>query len=109
MIPSTVDWRITSACNLNCPFCYGPKGIKSITKENAIEIVDKLSQLGTETVCISGGEPLLYPYVLDVMKAIKNKGMSIYLSTGGNFYQDHRDELEQYVTKLSLPLDGYTV
>jgi MoaA/NifB/PqqE/SkfB family radical SAM enzyme len=107
MIPSIVDWRITSSCDMNCPFCYGPKGIKSIDKNDAMRVIEMLHEIGIETICITGGEPLLYPYIVDVMRVINEKGMKIFLSTGGNLYLEYKDRIEKYLTKLSLPLDGY--
>lgn len=108
MIPSIIDWRVTSTCDMNCPFCYGPKNIKSMEENEAIKVIDILHKMGIETICISGGEPLLYPNIVEIMKIINEKGMDIFLSTGGNYYLEYRDKIEKYITKLSLPLDGCT-
>jgi DNA-binding Lrp family transcriptional regulator/MoaA/NifB/PqqE/SkfB family radical SAM enzyme len=108
MIPSVVDWRITSACDMNCPFCYGPKGIRSMNREDAISTINLLHNMGVETICISGGEPLLHENIVEILKTINSKGMGIFLSTGGNLYLKYKDAIENYLTKLSLPLDGYS-
>jgi MoaA/NifB/PqqE/SkfB family radical SAM enzyme len=93
---------------MDCPFCYGPKNIKAMEKDEAIKLINILHDMGIETICISGGEPLLYPNIMEIMKLINEKGMDIFLSTGGNYYLDYRDKIEKYITKLSLPLDGCT-
>lgn len=108
MIPSIIDWRITSECDMDCPFCYGPKKIKAMEKDEAIKVINTLHDMGIETICITGGEPLLYPYIMEIMKKINEKGMNIFLSTSGNHYLEYVDKIEEYITKLSLPLDGCT-
>jgi MoaA/NifB/PqqE/SkfB family radical SAM enzyme/DNA-binding Lrp family transcriptional regulator len=108
MIPLIVDWRVTSACIMECPFCYGPKKINSMSKSDALSVVEKLGNLGVETICISGGEPLLYPHIVEVMKAINDYDIKIFLSTCGSLYLKKRKQIEDYIIKLSLPLDGYS-
>jgi MoaA/NifB/PqqE/SkfB family radical SAM enzyme/DNA-binding Lrp family transcriptional regulator len=101
-----VDWRITSDCDHSCPSCFGPKGIPYLDIEQAKRLVDKLQSGGVTTICISGGEPLRYPYIDDVLKYVHENDLRIYLSTNGNHVCEHKDVIERCVSKLSLPLDG---
>ncbi len=84
---SVVDWRITCACDHTCRCCFGPKGIAHLDLYDAKKIVDKLQEQGVNAVCISGGEPLVYPYIDEILTYLNNKGIEIYLSTNGNHFE----------------------
>jgi MoaA/NifB/PqqE/SkfB family radical SAM enzyme len=103
---SVVDWRITCECDHTCRCCFGPKDIAHLDLYDAKKIVDKLQEQGVNAVCISGGEPLVYPYIDEILTYLNNKGIEIYLSTNGNHFWEHRTIIELYITKLSLSLDG---
>src|SRR5467141_1113032 len=45
--------------------------------------VDKLGELGTSVVTISGGEPLMHPELDDIIRRIRNNGMIAGLITNG--------------------------
>lgn len=102
---SIIDWRITSKCNNNCEFCYGNKGIN--TTQNFDKIIENIKKSGCEAVCITGGEPLLEDKVYYILEKLHNLGISIYLSTNGTNYMLNKNKIEPYISKLSLPLDGY--
>lgn len=108
MIPLTVDWRITSSCHMRCPFCYGPKGIPSLALAGSLKVISTLDKMGVETVCLSGGEPLLYKFIKDVLIQLRKRNIEVYLSTSGIGYFTYAEVIEECVTKLSLPLDGHT-
>lgn len=103
-----VDWRITSHCDHECRCCFGPKKIDPVSLENAIRIADILHEQGVRTICISGGEPLTYPKIDKLLEYLSGKGFTIYLSTNGNHFDEHKEAIESYVKKLSLSLDGYS-
>ena len=102
---SVIDWRITSKCNNNCKFCYGSKGIS--TAKEIDKIIDGIKATACEAVCITGGEPLLEDHVYDIIEKLHKSGISVYLSTNGTNYMDNRSKIEPYISKLSLPLDGF--
>jgi MoaA/NifB/PqqE/SkfB family radical SAM enzyme len=103
-----IDWRITSDCNNKCKFCYASEQIKSMSKEKFFKVTDKIVDSGCKTVCISGGEPLLCNETISVIKRLYEKGLSVYLSTNGTNYIEQRAFIEPYITKLALPLDGFS-
>jgi MoaA/NifB/PqqE/SkfB family radical SAM enzyme len=81
-------------CNLSCTYCNefdsssGP-----VATEEMIHRVDLLAALGTATITISGGEPLLHPELDEIIKHIRSHGMLAGLITNG--YLLTRARIEQ--------------
>lgn len=94
-----VDWQITSRCNRSCGYCYGPSKGDDLPLENLKMIVDILISQGVRQIGITGGEPLLYPKIEELIGYIKSHGISIYLSTNCDNYKhlllpsQHDDDL----------------
>ena len=75
---------ILRGCNARCAFCYNQdtphcKGIDNIRAE-----LDELCRLrNLQAVMISGGEPMIHPNLLDVVRMVKAKGLVAILLTNG--------------------------
>lgn len=102
-----IDWRITTKCNSKCDYCYASSCCAQMSDQQISIVVNAIISSGCKVVCISGGEPLLNGQVLQIIEKLHNAGISIYLSTNGTEYMKYREELEKYISKLSLPLDGF--
>ena len=107
MVCEIIDWRITSNCNCRCDYCYASNSLSELTDVELEKVLDAIVSSGCKIVCISGGEPLLYSNALKIIRHLYSYGISIYLSTNGTKFMEYREELEKYISKLSLPLDGY--
>ena len=71
-------------CNLACEYCNEYDDFsKPVPTELMFRRVDKLGELGTAIVTISGGEPLLHPELDDIIHRIRKKGMIAGLITNG--------------------------
>lgn len=102
-----IDWRITAKCNSGCNYCYASANLPEMTIDSINKTIDSIIESGCKAVCISGGEPLLNDNAIFIIRQLHNSGISVYLSTNGTEYMKYRDELEKYISKLSLPLDGF--
>ena len=71
-------------CNLSCTYCNEfDSSSKPVPTEEMIRRVDLLAALGTATVTISGGEPLLHPELEQIIRTIRSHGMLAGLITNG--------------------------
>lgn len=71
-------------CNLSCTYCNEFDNFsKPVATVDMIHRVDMLAALGTATVTISGGEPLLHPEIDLIIKRIRSHGMLAGLITNG--------------------------
>ncbi len=71
-------------CNLSCTYCNEfDSSSRPVPTEEMVHRVDLLAALGTATITISGGEPLLHPEVDEIIKRIRSHGMLAGLITNG--------------------------
>ena len=92
--PKYVTIDLTNSCNLNCIGCWTYSPLlkdKEASKEWKSEVIpfdklkkliDDLYDLGTKHIRLTGGgEPFLYPRIMDVIKLVKEKGMNCDITT----------------------------
>lgn len=68
---------LTRACNLRCNFCYvknaGYSEVDSISFNNLKRIVDFCDESKVKYIFFTGGEPLMYPYLPDILRYINTR------------------------------------
>ena len=80
-------------CNLACTYCnefddFSPP----VPTETMFHRVDKLADLGTSVITISGGEPLLHPQLDEIIHHIRRRGVVAGLITNGYLLVPERIE-----------------
>ncbi len=92
---SFVDWPgnicmtlFLGGCNFRCPYCHNryivinSEAIPNI-KWDYIRTKIKRGSPFLDGICISGGEPTIYPDLIDLIIKIKKMGLAIKLDTNG--------------------------
>ncbi len=71
-------------CNLSCTYCNEYDDFsKPVPTEQMLRRVDRLGELGTSVVTISGGEPLLHPDLDDIIgQMVKHRIVSGLITNG---------------------------
>ncbi len=78
-------------CNLSCTYCNEFDDFsKPVATEEMFRRVDKLGELGTAVITISGGEPLLHQDLDDIIRRIRKNGVIAGLITNGYFLVPER-------------------
>jgi MoaA/NifB/PqqE/SkfB family radical SAM enzyme len=78
-------------CNLQCTYCNEyDKVSKPVSLGNVVAWLDKLAELKTEIVTVSGGEPLLHPNIDEIVAGIRARKMIAGIITNGYFLQRER-------------------
>ena len=74
-----VVWNVTRRCNLKCVHCYSQSEDRDysgeLNHEQGLALLDDLSEFGVPVVLFSGGEPLIRPDLLDLMRHAVSRGM----------------------------------
>ncbi len=86
MADNGITWlEPTAQCNLNCYGCYR-KNIKNSHK-SLEEVKSELNYFQsvrkTDCISIAGGDPLLYPHIIELVADIKRRGLKPIINTNG--------------------------
>jgi len=74
----------TRRCNLSCSYCNEfDRSSDPVPLEDLRQRIDKLAELGTAIITLSGGEPLLHPHVDEIVHHIRRRGAIATLITNG--------------------------
>lgn len=80
-------------CNLACKYCNEYDDFsKPVPLDLMFKRVDKLGELGTSVVTISGGEPLLHPELDDIIRRIRKNSIVAGMITNGYLLMPDRIE-----------------
>lgn len=100
-----INFQITGKCNMDCKFCCDTfKYQKGKSLEEVKTMIDRLPDYIDE-INITGGEPLVYPEIEEVLKHIHDKGIKTYLTTNGVLLPE-KESVLKYVDRIYLPLDS---
>lgn len=100
----------TLRCNLRCHHCYSWSG----PEERAALPVGILARAlawaraeGYNAVGVSGGEPLLYPHLAQLLEGARSLGLTTTVTTNGLLLSDKRlVEIGRLVDLFALSIDG---
>ena len=111
MKPVICNYYLTYRCNARCNFCNIWKEEKiPASQEASVDTVCKnladARALGVKIVDFTGGEPLLYEGLQDVLSYAKNIGLRTTITTNCILYRDRASELAGLVDILQFSLDA---
>lgn len=103
--------ELTRACNLRCTHCLNSSGKKMENQLNYEEIKKMISDLadcGLQEVRLTGGEPLLFKEIYEIIKLCKENGLYVSIGTNGTLITKEvaRKLKEAGLDKAVVSIDG---
>ncbi len=101
---------LTERCNLACTHCYGAfPACKELPLPRVLRLIDELVEGGGRTLTLSGGEPLLYRGLKDVVARV-GKRIRVQFCTNGTLIDAQWARLfsQQLDPYFQISLDGPT-
>lgn len=100
---------LTERCNSRCVSCdYWRHGRRDLHIDAVRRLLPSLAELGTDTVLISGGEPLLHAEWAAIAGLLHGQGLKLWLLTSGLSLAKHAGEVAQWFEQVTVSLDGAT-
>ncbi|NIM90833.1 MAG: radical SAM protein [Candidatus Aminicenantes bacterium] len=100
---------VTQTCNLACHHCsWGNASVpENFPKDFFQKIVEELGSLGVRSLLISGGEPILWPDLFDMI-SFASPRLRVSLSTNGTLIGDTEAQKlkEAGVSEIAISMDG---
>lgn len=105
----TMEIEFSQLCNFRCPYCYlETKPDEELTSEEARDLILQARELGARTIIILGGEPMIYPRILEKISFIRLLGMNVEVFTNGsNMTAENARELAAMNVKVVLKMNTF--
>lgn len=101
-----IHWFITSACDLECSYCFGPESDKSSQKVLE-EIAKKLVDNDVKKVTFTGGEPFLVKNIEKILEILRKGKIYTSVHTNGRLLDGKRiSRLKGLVGDIAIPIDS---
>jgi MoaA/NifB/PqqE/SkfB family radical SAM enzyme len=116
--PKSISLTITNACNLRCQMCgqWSQEGyIRCKPQRLKVEmdladwkrIVDELAEHKITSLLLRGGEPFLFPGIIDLLQHIHDRGIFTAIDTNGTQIEKYAEEITRIGRiHLTISLDG---
>jgi radical SAM protein with 4Fe4S-binding SPASM domain len=111
--PRLVFWETTAGCNLNCIHCRRVTIAdqllpQDLTTAESFDLVDQIASFARPILVLSGGEPLIRPDILDIVRYANDRDLIVALATNATLIDAPlaRALKEAGVRRVSVSLDG---
>ncbi len=106
-----VSWNVTNACNMYCAHCYRDAGCKAedeLSTADAKKLLTEIKRAGFQIMIFSGGEPLMRPDILELVKFADSLGLFPVFGTNGTLItpQMARDLKAAGARAMGISLDS---
>ncbi len=116
--PTKVSFTITNVCNLHCQMCgqWSQEGYMHGRKARLRHelgladwqrLVDELASHQAPWLLIRGGEPFLFPGMMDLLRYINSRGLPVSIDTNGTLLEQYAADLVRLGRiHLTVSVDG---
>lgn len=106
--PLTVVLNLTARCTLQCGYCYGQyfkSKRRDFSTKELFKLIDSLGRMGTRSITLGGGEPLIREDIGKIIDRIKANGIECGFNTNGTLIPWRIKELQR-ADMICVSLDG---
>lgn len=106
--PLVVVLNVTFKCNLRCGYCYGQyfnRRDRDFTTDELLGLIDELGRMGTRSITLGGGEPLLRGDIGQIIERIKARGIECGFNINGLLVSKRIDVLKK-ADMICVSIDG---
>ena len=112
-VPS-VNFHVWKPCNMRCSFCFAtfqdvgrnnlPKG--HLPLKESLAVVESLATAGFEKINFAGGEPILCPWLPDLLRRAKELELTTSVVTNGSYVtQEWLDRVDGCLDWAAVSID----
>jgi radical SAM protein with 4Fe4S-binding SPASM domain len=84
----SMEIEFNKSCNFRCLYCYASDHTETrqrdeLNQSEFLELINQARELGARKIIILGGEPMLYPYIVEMIQYIRGLDLDVELFTNG--------------------------
>jgi radical SAM protein with 4Fe4S-binding SPASM domain len=83
----SMEIEFSRACNFRCTYCYLENRTATpdeLSREEIKDVLLQAKELGAKKIIILGGEPSIYPHLIEMLHFIDGHGLEIEMFTNGS-------------------------
>lgn len=115
--PGFLQFAITNICNAKCDFCgfsvdkFDPKQRKSVTLQEAKDVIDIARRNHIGYLLFVGGEPLVHPNLIEMVRYAAESGIAPMICSNGSLFTNEKmDRLcDSGLSSVVLSIDSHDV
>lgn len=77
----SLNWAITGKCNYNCRHCFmaadNAPTMGEFSWDECLALLDECERCGVQTITLTGGEPLLHPRFMDIVRECARRRLCV--------------------------------
>lgn len=105
--PTSITIKLTNRCNLNCFFCsQGDAGNVDLDLEIIKKLLEEIKEYSVCEVIYTGGEPLLYPHINEILIYGKKLGLHQILVTNGINLDCFTTDILSLIENIGISIHG---
>jgi len=110
--PKEIAIEAVSFCNLSCKHCFHTMNNEQVILafSKIKKILGEAKKIGIKTIRFTGGEPLLHPEIINILKFTKTQGFNVCLNTNATLLNDKNlNIIQRYIDNIlvSICTDSY--
>lgn len=102
--------HLTGRCNLECRHCYmdgGPTRRERLPRDWVLSAIREAPSMGIGSLFLTGGEPLMYPRMDEMLAVAAGTGLEVTLSTNATLVGDRQAAmLARHRVSVHVSIDG---
>src|SRR6266498_3038469 len=82
----SMEIEFNKSCNFRCLYCYASDHTvhrNELNREEFKDVITQAREMGARKMIILGGEPMLYPHIMEMIRFIRDLHMDVELFTNG--------------------------
>ena len=114
-LPVELVIEVEPRCNFNCRFCFNKisfahngRNLRPFTTKYVKKIIDNVKNSNIRTVRFTGGEPLLYKDIFELLKYSKDKDLEVRLNTNASLINSNNvKKFKDIVDNILIPIESW--
>ncbi|MHB1014314.1 MAG: radical SAM/SPASM domain-containing protein, partial [Desulfurivibrionaceae bacterium] len=83
----SMEIEFSRVCNFRCSYCYVPDSSEcsnELSREEIQDVILQAKELGARKIIILGGEPSIYPHLVEMLRFLGREDLEIEMFTNGS-------------------------
>lgn len=106
----SMEIEFSRVCNFRCSYCYVEEKTEctgELSRQELKDVILQAKQLGARKIIILGGEPSIYPHLVEMLDFLSGEGLEVEMFTNGSgINQELAAVLARHKVRIALKLNS---